>query len=253
MTENSETYDINAIVHANASIFREGAKIGYLQMVHIIVGFAHGTSITACSDLAKTHRDTVRDIYEALRKRLFTLRFDKWVQSAYASPQRGAEEDAALMIDAKSALFGCHKNTDCFKRYGAGRRKTRVCRACPIRSYAALFDEVPREAGVGWVGGRQPTLETANGGFEKQIEDLVEIVDRMRAFYRQLGWKESNADTDPRAVFEKRFRHYEVFSTAVIHSNFDDDGKMTSTEDDFLSIPHPAKTIFDDLKSDPIR
>lgn len=253
MTKKPETYDINAIVHANASLFREGAKIGYLQMVHIIVGFAHGTSIMACSDLAKTHRDTVRDIYEALRERLLTPRFDKWVQSSYASPERNAEDDAAIMIEAKTALFGCHKNTDCFKRYRAGRRKTRVCRACPIRSYAALFDEVPREAGVGWVGGRQPTLGNANGGFEKQIEDLVEIVDRMRAFYRQLGWKESNADTDPRSVFEKRFRHYEVFSTAVGHSKFDDTCKVISTEDDFLSIPHLAKTIFDDLKSDPIR
>ena len=125
--------------------------------------------------------------------------------------------------------------------------------AAPARSAVMQGYLMKPPAKREWVGGRQPTLENANGGFEKQIEDLVEVVDRMRAFYRQLGWKESNADTDPRSVFEKRFRHYEVFSTAVGHSKFDDTCKVISTEDDFLSIPHLAKTIFDDLKSDPIR
>ena len=230
MTDKSETYHKDAFIVANASIFRSGAKITYLQMIHIIIGFAHGALITVCSGAATTHRDTVRDIYEALRARLFEARFDQWVQSDYASLHRGAEEDAALMAEAKDALFGCHENTECLKRYRAGRRKARVCRACSIQSYVRYHE-----------------------GADEQIEGLVEIIDFVRDFYRQLGWKETiTENNDHRTIFDKRFRHYEIFSTAVSHSEFDDAGKVISTEDDFLSIRHLAKALTQELKEHPL-
>jgi len=231
MTEEIEFFNKNAIVVANASTFRRSAKVSYLQMVHIIIGFAHGTSITACSAIAKTHRDTVRDTYAGFRDRLAEPRFEKWVQSAYASPQLSGEEDAALMEEARTALFGCHENTDCLKRFRAGRRKMRVCRACPIKGFVDAY-----------------------GGELAEADALVEMTDKVREFYQLLGWKESVAtDNDRRSVFEKRFRHYEVFSTAVIHSEFDINGKIISTEDDFLSIPHLAKALTDQLKENSLR
>ena len=231
MTDEIERYHKDAIIIANASAFRHSAKVTYLQMVHIILGFAHGTSITACSQMAKTHRDTVRDTYAAFRDRLSEPRFEKWIQSAYASPQLSAEDDAALMDEARSAFFGCHENTECLKRFRAGRRKTRVCRACPIKGYVHRYE-----------------------GDDEEAEALVEIIDNVREFYQLLGWKESgSSDGDARAVFEQRFRHYEVFSTAVGHSEFDEQGKVISDEDDFLSIPHFARALTEELKESPLR
>lgn len=229
MTEEIAPENKDALFIANASTFRHSAKISYLQMVHIIIGFAHGTSITAAAKKARAHRDTVRDIYAAFRDRLTEPRFEKWVQSAYASPQLDNAANAALMEEARGALFGCHENIDCQKRYRAGRRTTRLCRACPLTRYARRYEAEESEA-----------------------EGLVELIDNLRDFYQLLGWKESSGD-DARALFEKRFRHYEIFSTAVGHSAFDEDGKVISTEDDFLSILHLAKALTDELKANPLR
>ena len=231
MKEETDAQNKDAIVIANASTFRYSAKISYIQMVHIIIGFAHGTSITAAAAMASTHRDTVRDIYAAFRDRLSEPRFEKWIQSAYASPQLADEEDAALMDEARDALFGCHENTDCLKRYRAGRRRTRLCRACPLKGYARRYE-----------------------GEEPEAEGLVELIDNVREFYQLLGWKETIGDDDnERIIFEKRFRHYEIFSTAVGHSAFDADGKVISAEDDFLSIPQFAKALTEELKENPLR
>jgi len=82
----------------------------------------------------------------------------------------------------------------------------------------------------------------------------VELVDNLREFYKLLGWKESpKSGTDKRAIFDKRFLHYEVYSTAVTNSTFDENGKVISDEDDFLSIHHLAKELMEDLKEEPLR
>jgi hypothetical protein len=89
---------------------------------------------------------------------------------------------------------------------------------------------------------------------DEEADALVEIIDNVREFYQILGWKESGgASGDTRQIFEQRFRHYEVFSTAVGNSEFDDEGKVISDEDDFLSIPHFARTLTDELKENPLR
>jgi len=220
------------LIDANASLFRHSAKISYLSMVSLIMGFAHGASITDAARKAEVHRDTVRDVFAALRDRLAKPRFKKWVQSAYASPYLKDEDDKAQMEEAADALFNCHENTGCQqKRYAAGRRQLRVCRACPIKTYIARHEAEPEYAPA-----------------------LVELVDNLREFYKLLGWKESaKSGTDKRAIFDKRFMHYEVYSTAVTNSIFDENGKVTSDEDDFLSIHHLAKELMDDLKEEPLK
>lgn len=231
MTDDYASLHADAIVIANASLFRHGAKISYLQMVHLIVGFAHGTSIKVCSAHAKAHRDTVRESYEVFRERLAAPRFKPWLQSGYAAPDLSAEEDAVIMEEAKAALFGCHENTDCLKRFTAGRRKSRLCRACPIKASVERYE-----------------------GEEEQAEALVQMVDDIREFYHLLGWKESAAiDTDRQRIFEKRFRHYEVISTAITNSIFDEEGAIISDEEDFLSVHHLAKALSQELKENPIR
>jgi len=223
--------DKQLLIEANASLFRHSAKISYLSMVGLIMGFAHAASITDTARKAEVHRDTVRDIFAALRDRLAKPRFKKWVQSAYASPYLKDEDDKAQMEEAADALFNCHENTECQKRYNAGRRHSRVCRACPIKTYVARHDAEPDYAPA-----------------------LVELVDNLREFYKLLGWKESpKSGTDKRAIFDKRFLHYEVYSTAVTNSTFDENGKVISDEDDFLSIHHLAKELMEDLKEEPLR
>ena len=223
--------DKQRLIDANASLFRHSAKISYLSMVSMIMGFAHGASITDTARKAELHRDTVRDIFAALRDRLAKPRFKKWVQSAYASPYLKDEDDAAQMEEAADALFNCHENTGCQKRYAAGRRQSRVCRACPIKTYVARHEAEPEYAPA-----------------------LVELVDNLKQFYQLLGWKESaKSGTNKRAIFDKRFMHYEVYSTAVTNSIFNDSGKVISDEDGFLSIHHLAKELMNDLKDEPLR
>lgn len=230
MTDSKLDYDA-PLIAANATMFRHSAKISYLSMLNIIMSFAHGASITDAARAANVHRDTVRDIFAALRDRLVKPRFKKWVQSAYASPYLRNEDDAAQMAEARAALFQCHENTGCQKRYSAGRRKSRVCQTCPIKTYVARHDAEPDYASA-----------------------LVELVDNLRQFYQLLGWKESaKSGHDKRAIFDKRFLHYEVYSTAVVNSTFDDNDKVTSDEDDFLSIRHLAKELTEDLKEEPLR
>ena len=229
MTDSKPNYN-EPIITANASMFRRSAKISYLSMLSLIVSFAYGTSIKSAARKAKVHRDTVRDIFAALRDRLSKPRFKKWVQSAYASLHLIDEDDKAQMEEAREALFQCHENTGCPKRYSAGRRKSRVCQTCPISNYV-----------------------DGHGATPEYSEVLVELVDNLREFYKLLSWKESvNSGTDKCAIFNKRFLHYEVYSTAVSNSTFDDDGRVTSAEDDFLSILHLAKELTDELREEPL-
>lgn len=223
--------DKQLLIDANASLFRHSAKISYLSMVSLIMSFAHGASITDAARKAEVHRDTARDIFAALRDRLAKPRFKKWVQSAYASPYLKDEEDKAQMEEAQQALFQCHENTGCQKRYFSGRRQSRVCRACPVKTYVARHESEPEYAPA-----------------------LVELVDNLRQFYQLLGWKESaKSGTNQRAIFDKRFMHYEVYSTAVGNSIFDENGKVISDEDDFLSLHHLAKEMMLDLKTELLR
>lgn len=219
------------IIAANASMFRHSAKISHFSMVSIIMSFAHGASIKDAARKAEVHRDTARDIFAALRERLKKPRFKKWVQSAYASPYLRNEDDDAQMEEARAALFKCHENAGCQKRYAAGRRKSRICQTCPIKNYVARHEAEPEYASA-----------------------LVELVDILRQFYQLLGWKESaKSGPDKRTIFDKRFIHYEVYSTAVGNSTFDNNGKVISDEDDFLSIHHLAKELMEDLKEEPLR
>lgn len=219
------------ILTSNAAMFRRGAKVSFVQMLSLIVGFASGASIGETAATTGLHRDTVRDIFGALRDRLEKPRFRKWVQSAYASPHLNDEDDSAQMDEAREALFHCHENAGCQKRFSAGRRKARVCRTCPLSAYVQSHDAEP-----------------------EYTEALVDLVDSIRRLYQLFGWKESvNSGADKRAIFEKRFRHFEVYSTAVGHTRFDDHGKVISDEDDFLSIPHLAKELTDDLKEEPLK
>lgn len=229
-SDNKSDYDA-PLIAANASLFRHSAKISYLSMVSLIMGFAHGASITDAARTAEVHRDTARDIFAALRDRLANPRFKKWVQSAYASPYLRDEDDAAQMEEVRAALFKCHDNTGCQKRYAVGRRQSRVCQTCPIKIYVAQHDAEPDYAPA-----------------------LVELVDNLRQFYQLLGWKESiNSGSDKRVIFDKRFLHYEVYSMAVGNSTFDENGKVTSDEDDFLGIHHLSKELMDDLKDEPLK
>ena len=223
--------DKKRLIDANASLFRHSAKISYLSMVSLVMGFAHGASITDAARKVEVHRDTVRDIFAALRDRLAKPRFKKWVQSAYANPYLKDEDNKAQMEEAADALFNCHENTGCQKRFAAGLRQSRVCRACPIKTYVARHDADSEYSAA-----------------------LVELVDNLREFYKLLGWKESaKSGTDKRAIFDKRFLHYEVYSTAVTNSTFDENGKVISDEEDFLSIHHLAKELMEDLKAEPLR
>jgi len=196
--------DKQRLIDANASLFRHSAKISYISMVSLIMGFAHGVSITDAARKAEVHR---------------------------VSPYLKDEDDKAQMEEAAEALFNCHGNIGCQKRYTAGRRKERVCRACPVKTYVARHDAEPEYAAA-----------------------LVELVDNLREFYNLLGWKESaKSGNNQRAIFDKRFLHYEVYSTAVTNSTFDDNGKVTSEEDDFLSIHHLAKELMENLKEEPLK
>ncbi|MGJ8560125.1 MAG: hypothetical protein ACSHX3_07815 [Litorimonas sp.] len=232
----SRSKDNASFLTENAAVYRHGAKITYIQMVSLIMGFASGASITKAAERAEVHRDTVKDTFAALRDRLSKPRFKKWLQSDYANLALTNAQDREQMEDARDALFHCHGNIDCQKRFSSGRRKPRVCRSCPVFVYVS--SHVP-----------EPEPERHHG----DAEAMVDLVDKLRAFYRRLGWNESaNSGADQRNIFEKRFRHFEVLSTAVVHTDFDDSGKVTSDEDDWLSIRHLGKALSEELREEPL-
>lgn len=202
---------------------RKGSKLDNATLAAIALAFCHSLSIDACAARTGVSRKRVRDIYIELRDRLAEPRFARWHRANAILPRI---PDSGTLVLVKSAFFDvlaeCHGNERCFKNFEAENRKTRICRACPLRSHMS-----------------GPLM----------AKEAVAAIDAVRALYRSLGLY-GERDADPVRLFRKKFIHMAACASVSVNTRRLRNGLPNFEDRSELSLRSLFETLIVDMIED---
>ena len=200
------------------------AKIDDETVRRIVQGFACAESIAEIATATGISEKTCRPIVLALRPRLLKEPFDTWREAYFWRVFFDRKLEAIVLATVYGCLAKCYFNRGCYTNYQQGRRKTRLCRACPIK--ALELDEA-------------------------HLEAALYHIDLVYTFYFALGLG-GERDIGKLTQFQLRLTHTQVIGEAFEATRKHDDG----TPDFSDSGPRSARALYDkliaDLRAEPL-
>jgi len=180
--------------------------------MRLAYGFACGFPVKPVAAGFGVSQKTVRAFYLDCRAHLSATDFRRWHRLSLINPV--LPDDALTQALPKIVFFevmaACHDNETCHRNYRLGNRKSRFCRACPIKE---KFTQRLREV------------------------DAIRVIDAVQTFYRHLGLRRETG-VDPVANLRQRLLHLSVITAIRAHSTQCADGS-----------PNPADMSYEGLGS----
>lgn len=208
------------------NILRRHAKQPFEVTRDIIKGFCNGEPINDCAERLNTTPRTVRDTYHALRDRLTQPDFALWsprdVEHVSLEARKEQDEKWQLLMER---LASCHYNRTCWNNYQNGKRRSRICRGCPI-------------------------LSAYEGN--TQVEDMILVADSSRDFYATIGWGTPRKDEPPSVRMEKALLHETILNRASAESQILPSGGYDLTDENPLSLGAVYRTFMGILLREPL-
>ena len=190
----------------------------------IVRGFASAESIAEIAAATGVSEKTCRSIVLALRPRLLKEPFDSWREAYFWRVFFDPALEAIVQATIHGCLAKCYFNRGCYTNYQQGRRKNRVCRACPIKALE---------------------LDAAH------LEAALYHIDLVHTFYFALGLG-GERGIGKLTQFQLRLTHTQTIGEAFEATRKHDDGTRDFTDNG----PRSARALYDkliaDLRTEPL-
>lgn len=200
------------------------AKIDDETVRRIVQGFACAESIAEIAAATGVSEKTCRTIVLALRPRLLKEPFDTWREAYFWRVFFDPKLEAIVQATVYGCLAKCYFNRGCYTNYQQGRRKSRVCRACPIK--ALELDEA-------------------------YLEAALYHIDLVHSFYFALGLG-GERGIGKLSQFELRLTHTQTVGEAFEATCKRDDGTADFSDRGMRSVRALYDKLIADLRAEPL-
>lgn len=188
---------------------RPHAKLTLIETVQAVDLFAYGVGINTAARLTTKSRKTMRALYLDFRDRLSDPLFARWHRAnAMLINVTGAEEIALIKATMLDMLAECHDQDTCYRNFRAGRRKTSICRSCPLHG---KFSSVERD------------------------EEAAALINALRGFYHDLNIYAEDG-RDPVVLLRLRLIHMVTIAAILQNSRLMSRNRLDPKDKGFLSF-----------------
>lgn len=108
------------------------AKIDDEAVRRIVQGFCCAQSIADIAAATGVSEKTCRSVVLALRPRLLREPFDLWRGAFHWRTSINPKTEAYAQAAVFGCLAGCYFDRTCYTNYQQGRRRSRLCKSCPV-------------------------------------------------------------------------------------------------------------------------